>query len=151
MLDHRRRSTPSPAARSATAARCATPVSRPRRGHGQKADGGRPPSCASSRARSRSATRFRRRRVDAERRAKTVRNHSATHLMHGAARSARHTCSRRAPGHEERTRFDFAHNAPVTAEAEARVEALVNAEIRAPTPRAARDADIDEAQKRPAR
>jgi alanyl-tRNA synthetase len=47
----------------------------------------------------------------------------------------------------ERTRFDFAHNAPLTDEQIRRVEALVNAEILANVPTQARVMPIDEAQK----
>jgi alanyl-tRNA synthetase len=47
----------------------------------------------------------------------------------------------------ERTRFDFAHNAPLTGEQIRRVEALVNAEILANAPTNARVMPIDEAQK----
>ncbi|MBE2241140.1 MAG: alanine--tRNA ligase, partial [Burkholderiaceae bacterium] len=47
----------------------------------------------------------------------------------------------------ERTRFDFAHNAPMTDEQIRRVESLVNAEIVANTPTQARVMAIDEAQK----
>jgi alanyl-tRNA synthetase len=70
-------------------------------------------------------------RVDAERRAKTVRNHSATHLMHKALREVlgAHVQQKGSLVNAERTRFDFAHNAPMTAEEIREVEALVNAEI----------------------
>jgi alanyl-tRNA synthetase len=47
----------------------------------------------------------------------------------------------------ERTRFDFAHNAPVTDTEIARVEAIVNAEILANTPTEARVLAMDDAQK----
>ena len=47
----------------------------------------------------------------------------------------------------ERTRFDFAHNAPMTDEQIARVEAIVNAEILANHATQARLMPIDEAQK----
>jgi alanyl-tRNA synthetase len=47
----------------------------------------------------------------------------------------------------ERTRFDFAHNAPMTAVQIARVEQIVNAEILANVATEARTMSIDEAQK----
>nr|HPM69151.1 DHHA1 domain-containing protein [Piscinibacter sp.] len=47
----------------------------------------------------------------------------------------------------ERTRFDFAHNAPVTAEQVGRIEAIVNAEILANAATQARVMGIDDAQK----
>jgi alanyl-tRNA synthetase len=70
-------------------------------------------------------------RVDAERRAKTVRNHSATHLMHKALREVlgTHVQQKGSLVNAERTRFDFAHNAPMTAEQIREIEAIVNAEI----------------------
>jgi alanyl-tRNA synthetase len=70
-------------------------------------------------------------RVDAEQRARTVRNHSATHLMHKALREVLggHVQQKGSLVNAERTRFDFAHNAPVTDAQIAQVEALVNAEI----------------------
>ncbi|MEW6704233.1 MAG: alanine--tRNA ligase [Pseudomonadota bacterium] len=88
-------------------------------------------------------------KVDAEKRAKTVRNHSATHLMHKALREVLggHVQQKGSLVTPERTRFDFAHNAPVTDEQIRRIEALVNAEILANVPTQARVMPIDEAQK----
>ena len=88
-------------------------------------------------------------RVDAERRAKTVRNHSATHLMHKALREVlgEHVQQKGSLVNAERTRFDFAHNAPMTPVQIAKVEALVNAEILANAQTKARVMPIDEAQK----
>lgn len=70
-------------------------------------------------------------RVDAVRRARTVRNHSATHLMHKALREVlgAHVQQRGSLVDPDKTRFDFAHDAPMTAEQIARVEAIVNAEV----------------------
>jgi alanyl-tRNA synthetase len=48
---------------------------------------------------------------------------------------------------EDKTRFDFSHNAPLTAEEIRKVEALVNAEILANHPTEARVMPIDDAQK----
>ena len=80
--------------------------------------------------------------VDAARRARTVRNHSATHLMHKALREVlgEHVQQKGSLVDAERTRFDFAHNAPLSAEQIARVEAMVNAEILANHADAARAA-----------
>jgi len=87
--------------------------------------------------------------VNASRRAATVRNHSATHLMHKALRMVlgSHVQQKGSLVTPERTRFDFAHNAPVT-EAEIReIEAQVNAEILANAATQARVMDIESAQK----
>lgn len=88
-------------------------------------------------------------RVDAERRAKTVRNHSATHLMHKALREVlgAHVQQKGSLVNAERTRFDFAHNAPMTAEEIREVEALVNAEILANAGASAQVMALDDAQK----
>ena len=87
--------------------------------------------------------------VDAEKRAKTVRNHSATHLMHKALREVLgpHVQQKGSLVNAERTRFDFAHNGPMTDEQIRKVEAIVNAEILANHPTQARVMAIDEAQK----
>jgi alanyl-tRNA synthetase len=70
-------------------------------------------------------------RVDAEVRARTIRNHSATHLMHKALREVLgdHVQQKGSQVTADRTRFDFAQNAPLTDEQIREVEELVNAEI----------------------
>jgi alanyl-tRNA synthetase len=88
-------------------------------------------------------------RVNAERRAKIVRNHSATHLMHKALREVlgAHVQQKGSLVTPERTRFDFAHGAPVTDEQIRKVEALVNAEILANAGAVAQVMALDDAQK----
>jgi alanyl-tRNA synthetase len=88
-------------------------------------------------------------RVDAERRSRTVRNHSATHLMHKALREVLgdHVQQKGSLVNVERTRFDFAHNAPMTPAQITKVEAIVNAEILANAATQARVMPIDEAQR----
>ncbi|KQW51842.1 MULTISPECIES: alanine--tRNA ligase [unclassified Roseateles] len=88
-------------------------------------------------------------RVDTERRAKTVRNHSATHLMHKALREVlgAHVQQKGSLVNAERTRFDFAHNAPVTAEQIREIEAIVNAEILGNAGAQAQVMALDDAQK----
>jgi alanyl-tRNA synthetase len=70
-------------------------------------------------------------KVDADARAHTVRNHSATHLMHKALREVlgAHVQQKGSLVSPERTRFDFAHGVSMTAEQITQVEALVNAEV----------------------
>jgi len=87
--------------------------------------------------------------VDEEKRARTVRHHSATHLMHKALREVlgAHVQQKGSLVDEDKTRFDFSHNAPMTHGEIRRVEALVNAEIIANHPTEARVMPIDDAQK----
>ncbi|MFC4790089.1 MULTISPECIES: alanine--tRNA ligase [Giesbergeria] len=82
-------------------------------------------------------------------RAATVRNHSATHLMHKALREVlgSHVQQKGSLVNAERTRFDFAHNAPVTDAEIRQIEALVNAEILTNAAAQARVMDIESAQK----
>jgi alanyl-tRNA synthetase len=82
-------------------------------------------------------------------RAATVRNHSATHLMHKALREVlgEHVQQKGSLVNAERTRFDFAHNAPVTDAQIRQIEAKVNAEILANAATQARLMDIEAAQK----
>ena len=70
-------------------------------------------------------------KVDGDVRARTVRNHSATHLMHKALREVlgEHVQQKGSQVTADRTRFDFAHGAPLTDEQIREVEELVNAEI----------------------
>ena len=86
-------------------------------------------------------------RVDAARRARIVRNHSATHLMHKALREVLgdHVQQKGSRVDESTTRFDFSHDAPLTAEQIAEVEAKVNAEVLANTPTQARIMGFDDA------
>ncbi|MBT9596822.1 MAG: alanine--tRNA ligase, partial [Vitreoscilla sp.] len=88
-------------------------------------------------------------RVDAERRARTVRNHSATHLMHKALREVlgAHVQQKGSLVNAERTRFDFAHTAPMSDAQVRQVEALVNAEILANAGATAQVMALDDAQK----
>ena len=87
--------------------------------------------------------------VDTAVRAATMRNHSVTHIMHKALREVlgEHVQQKGSLVNAERTRFDFAHNAPVTAEQIREIEARVNAEILANTATDARVMDIESAQK----
>jgi len=88
-------------------------------------------------------------KVDAVKRAKTVRNHSATHLMHKALREVlgAHVQQKGSLVDAEHTRFDFAHNAPMTDEQIRQVEAIVNAEILTNRETQARVMALEEAQK----
>ncbi|MFM0594405.1 MULTISPECIES: alanine--tRNA ligase [Paraburkholderia] len=74
--------------------------------------------------------------IDAVRRARTERNHSATHLMHKALREVlgSHVQQKGSLVDAEKTRFDFAHNAPMTDDQIRQVEAIVNAEVLANAP-----------------
>lgn len=85
--------------------------------------------------------------VDVERRARTVRNHSATHLMHKALREVLggHVQQRGSLVDPDKTRFDFAHDAPMTADQIAEVERIVNAEVLANAPVQARVMAFDDA------
>ncbi|MFG6138456.1 alanine--tRNA ligase [Halomonas sp. B23F22_10] len=70
-------------------------------------------------------------RVDAGLRAASVRNHSATHLMHQALRMVlgEHVEQKGSLVTPERLRFDFSHFEPMTAEQLAEVERLVNEQV----------------------
>ena len=87
--------------------------------------------------------------VNTELRAATMRNHSVTHLMHKALREVlgEHVQQKGSLVNAERTRFDFAHNSPVTDEQKREIEKRVNAEILANTDTQARVMDIESAQK----
>jgi alanyl-tRNA synthetase len=82
-------------------------------------------------------------------RAATVRNHSATHLMHKALREVlgTHVQQKGSLVNPERTRFDFAHNAPVTDAQIREIETRVNTEILANAATDAAVMDLESAQK----
>ncbi|MEY2775983.1 MAG: hypothetical protein RLY30_81 [Pseudomonadota bacterium] len=69
--------------------------------------------------------------VDLQRRARIVRHHSATHLMHKALRETlgAHVQQKGSLVDDDKTRFDFSHTQPMTADEIAVVEGIVNAEI----------------------
>ncbi|MBK9573546.1 MAG: alanine--tRNA ligase [Rhodoferax sp.] len=87
--------------------------------------------------------------VNAAARSATMRNHSVTHLMHKALREVlgEHVQQKGSLVNPERTRFDFAHNAPVTDEQIKEIEVRVNAEILQNAATQARVMDIESAQK----
>ena len=87
--------------------------------------------------------------VNSDLRAATVRNHSATHLMHKALREVLgdHVQQKGSLVNAERTRFDFAHNSPISDEQILTIEAKVNQEIWANPATQARVMDIESAQK----
>jgi alanyl-tRNA synthetase len=87
--------------------------------------------------------------VDTHVRNRTMRHHSVTHLMHKALRDVlgTHVQQKGSLVDADKTRFDFAHNAPMTPDEIARVESIVNAEILANVATGARVMDLESAQK----
>ena len=87
--------------------------------------------------------------VDMHRRARTIRHHSATHLMHKALREVlgAHVQQKGSLVDTDKTRFDFAHNAPMTPAEIAKVEAIVNAEILSNVATSAKVMALEDAQK----
>jgi alanyl-tRNA synthetase len=88
-------------------------------------------------------------RVDVERRKRTMRNHSVTHLMHKALREVlgAHVQQKGSLVDADKTRFDFAHDKSVSEEDLRRVERLVNAEILQNTPTRAQVMPMEQAKK----
>ncbi len=82
-------------------------------------------------------------------RAATIRNHSATHLMHKALREVlgTHVQQKGSLVDADKTRFDFTHNAPVTDAQIREIEEKVNAEILANAATDASEMDMEAAQK----
>lgn len=87
--------------------------------------------------------------VDAELRAKTCKNHSATHLMQKALREVLGTHVEQAGSYQdsERTRFDFSHFQAMTEEEIAKVENLVNEKIAAALPVVTKEMSLEDAKK----
>src|SRR3989338_1172077 len=88
-------------------------------------------------------------RVDVAARNRTMRNHSATHLMHKALREVlgSHVQQKGSQVDPDKTRFDFVHTQPMTDAEIRRVESIVNAEILANAECQARVMGIEDAQK----
>jgi alanyl-tRNA synthetase len=82
-------------------------------------------------------------------RAQTVRNHSATHLMHKALREVlgSHVSQKGSLVDAEKTRFDFSHNASLSAEEIRQIEVIVNREILANVAAQAQVMSFDDAVK----
>jgi alanyl-tRNA synthetase len=87
--------------------------------------------------------------VDAQQRTETMRNHSATHILHKALREVLgdHVQQKGSLVDATKTRFDFTHNAPITAQEIRRIEDIVNAEILANTATSGKVMSLDDAQK----
>ena len=87
--------------------------------------------------------------IDQETRAATMRHHSVTHIMHKALKQVlgEHVQQKGSLVNAERTRFDFAHNAPVTTEQIKEIESIVNREILVNSSTSAKVMDIESAKK----
>src|SRR3989440_2988483 len=88
-------------------------------------------------------------KVDIEQRARTMRNHSVTHLMHKALREVLgpHVQQRGSLVDADKTRLDFSHNKPLSDDEIRAVEMRVNAEILANTPTRAQVMPLEQAQR----
>ncbi|HQT30686.1 MAG TPA: alanine--tRNA ligase, partial [Thiobacillus sp.] len=88
-------------------------------------------------------------KVDEDNRARTMRNHSVTHLMHKALREVlgEHVQQKGSLVDADKTRFDFVQPSPLSVAQVHEVERRVNAEILANTATQARVMAIEDAQK----
>ncbi|MBK7900668.1 MAG: alanine--tRNA ligase [Azonexus sp.] len=88
-------------------------------------------------------------KVDVLARQRTMRNHSATHLLHKALREVLgdHVQQKGSQVDPDKTRFDFVHNQPMSDEEIREVEVIVNAEVLANGATECRVLPIAEAQK----
>ncbi len=87
--------------------------------------------------------------IDLEVRTATMRHHSVTHLMHKALREVLgdHVQQKGSLVNAERTRFDFAHNAPLTDSQIKDIETIVNQEILHNSLNSSKIMDIESAKK----
>jgi alanyl-tRNA synthetase len=88
-------------------------------------------------------------RVDTALRARTMRNHSVTHLMHKALREVLgpHVQQKGSLVDADKTRFDFAHDKAMSEDEMRRIESRVNAEILQNTPTQAQVMGIEDAKR----
>jgi alanyl-tRNA synthetase len=87
--------------------------------------------------------------VDVAQRTDTMRNHSATHILHKALREVLgdHVQQKGSLVDATKTRFDFTHNAPITAQQLRRVENIVNREILENSATSGKVMSLEDAQK----
>jgi alanyl-tRNA synthetase len=87
--------------------------------------------------------------VDVGQRTDTMRNHSATHILHKALREVLgdHVQQKGSLVDATKTRFDFTHNAPITSEQIRKIEDIVNQEILENTATSGKVMSLDDAQK----
>ena len=87
--------------------------------------------------------------VDVQQRQDTMRNHSATHILHKALREVlgNHVQQKGSLVDASKTRFDFTHNAPVTPAQIRQIEGIVNAEILHNQATSAKVMALEDAQK----
>ena len=89
-------------------------------------------------------------RIDHRRREDTMKNHSATHLMHAALRNVlgEHVSQKGSLVDPDKLRFDFSHFEPVTGEQLREIERQVNEQILANTPVQTDIMDMDSAREK---
>ena len=87
--------------------------------------------------------------VDVQQRTDTMRNHSATHILHKALREVLgdHVQQKGSLVDATKTRFDFTHNAPITADQIRKIEEIVNQEILENTATSGKVMSLEDAQK----
>jgi alanyl-tRNA synthetase len=87
--------------------------------------------------------------VDVSQRTDTMRNHSATHILHKALREVLgdHVQQKGSLVDATKTRFDFTHNAPLTSEQIRRIEDIVNREILDNSATSGKVMSLEDAQK----
>lgn len=87
--------------------------------------------------------------VDAERRGRIARHHTATHLLHAALRKVlgEHVIQAGSLVTPEELRFDFSHFSRMTDEEIARVEELINSVVLSDVPVETREMPLEEAKK----
>ncbi|WP_026669286.1 alanine--tRNA ligase [Butyrivibrio sp. AE3006] len=88
-------------------------------------------------------------KVDAENRAKTCRNHSATHLLQKALQEVLGDGVEQAGSYQDpdKTRFDFSYHQAMTADEIQKVEEIVNAKILEALPVVTKEMSLEEAKK----